>query len=249
MRSLAALRENREVTYVLIHGAWHGGWAWRLVAPILRHAGHEVYAPSLTGMGDRSHLLRAEIDLELHVADVVAVLEAHDLSDVILLGHSYGGMVITGAADRAAKRIRRLVYFDAFVPENGRCLFDYVAAAVPERAAGFRKMGEATGFVDAPPNSVWGHTDPRVIDWIRPREVRMPFRTQTQPLRLANEAALARIPKTFVHCTSPETGTFGQFAAKVRNDPAWRFHELKSGHDAMILQPQAVAELLLKEAS
>ena len=249
MRSLAALRDNREVTYVLIHGAWHGGWAWRLVAPILRFAGHEVHAPSLTGMGDRMHLLRAEIDLDLHIADVATLLETHDLADVILLGHSYGGMVITGAADRCAARIHRLVYFDAFVPENGKCLFDYVEAAVPERAAGFRKMGEATGFVEPPPNSVWGHTDAKLIEWIKPREVRMPFRTQTQPLRLANEAALARIPRTFVHCTSPATGTFDQFAAKARNDPAWRFHELKSGHDAMILQPQAVAELLLKEAS
>ena len=237
------------MTYVLIHGAWHGGWAWRTVAPMLRRAGHEVYAPSLTGMGDRSHLLRPEIDLELHIADVVTLLEAHDLADVILLGHSYGGMVVTGAADRAAKRIRRLVYFDAFVPENGRCLFDYVMAAVPERAAGFRKQGEASGFVDPPPNAVWGHTDAKVIEWIKPREVRMPFRTQIQPLRLSNEAALKRIPKTFVHCTSPATGTFDQFAAKCRNDPAWRFHEVKSGHDAMILQPQAVADLLLKEAS
>jgi pimeloyl-ACP methyl ester carboxylesterase len=216
---------------------------------MLRRAGHDVYAPSLTGMGDRSHLLRPEIDLETHIADVVTLLEAHDLREVILLGHSYGGMVVTGAADRAAKRVRRLVYFDAFVPENGKCLYEYVAAAVPERAAGFRKMGEATGFVDPPPNSVWGHADAEVIEWIKPREVRMPYRTQIQPLRLSNEAALKRIPKTFVHCTSPATGTFNQFADKYRSDPAWRFHELKSGHDAMILQPRAVADLLLKEAS
>jgi len=237
------------MTYVLIHGAWHGGWCWRLVAPMLRRAGHEVFTPSLTGMGDRKHLWRADIDLELHIADVVSLLETHDLQEVILLGHSYGGMVVTGAADRCAKRIRRLIHFDAFVPENGKSLLDYVAAAVPERAAGFRKQGEATGAVEPPPNSLWGHTDPAIIEWLKPREVKMPYPTQTQPLRLTNEAALKRIPRTFVHCTAPATGAFDPFAAKVRNDPAWRFHELKSGHDAMILQPKAVADLLLKEAA
>jgi pimeloyl-ACP methyl ester carboxylesterase len=235
------------VNFVLIHGAWHGGWCWRHVAPLLRRAGHDVFAPSLTGMGDRAHLARPDIDLETHITDVVTLLEMHDLHDVVLLGHSYGGMVVTGAADRAAKRIRRLVYFDAFVPENGKPQMDYIAAAVPERAAGFRKQGEATGFIDPPPNSLWGHTDPKLVEWIKPREVRHPYRTMTQPLRLANEAALKAIPKTFVHCTAPATGAFEQFAAKYRNDPAWRFHELKSGHDAMILQPKAVADILLKE--
>jgi pimeloyl-ACP methyl ester carboxylesterase len=233
-------------TFVLIHGAWHGGWAWRHVAPLLRRAGHEVYAPSLTGMGDRAHLARPGIDLELHITDVVTLLEMHDLSEVILLGHSYGGMVVTGAADRAAKRIRRLIYFDAFVPENGRPQMDYIAA-VPARAEGFRKQGEASGLVEPPPNSLWGHTDPKLIEWIKPREVKHPYGTFTQPMRFTNEAAFRRIPKTFVHCTQPATGAFDQFAAKYRNDPAWRFHELKSGHDAMILQPQAVADILLKE--
>jgi pimeloyl-ACP methyl ester carboxylesterase len=110
--------------FVLVHGGWHGGFCWRFVAPALRRAGHDVYTPSLTGLGDRAHLARPGIDLELHIQDVVAVLEMEDLREVVLLGHSYGGMVVTGAADRCTARIRNLVYLDAFVPENGKCALD-----------------------------------------------------------------------------------------------------------------------------
>ena len=233
-------------TFVLIHGAWHGGWAFRHVAPMLRKAGHEVFAPSLTGLGDRAHLATREIDLEVHVQDVVSLIEMEDLSGVILLGHSYGGMVITGAADRVHQRIRRLIYFDAFVPENGKSLFDYLQAAVPERAKNFRAGAEATGFVPQPPASLWGHTDPKMIEWLKPREKPHPIASQTQALRLQNEAALARIPKTFVHCTSPATGAFDQFAAKYRDAPGWRFFQLATGHDAMLLKPRETADILIE---
>lgn len=236
-------------TFVLIHGAWHGGWAWRHVAPMLRAAGHEVYAPSLTGLGDRSHLARPDIDLDLHIRDVVTLIEAHDLNQVILLGHSYGGMVVTGAADRVPQRIGRLVYFDAFVGENGKSTMDYVRAAVPDRVKGFEAAAKATGYVPPPPAALWGHTDAALIAWLKPREVPHSYAAQTQALRLSNEAALKRIPKTFVHCTSPGTGSFDQFAAKYRKDPAWRFYELKSGHDAMLLKPREVADILLEQAN
>jgi pimeloyl-ACP methyl ester carboxylesterase len=232
-------------TFVLVHGAWHGGWCWRFVAPILRRAGHEVFTPTLTGLGERAHLARSGIDLELHVQDVVALLEMEDLRDVVLLGHSYGGMVVTGAADRRASRIGRLVYLDAFVPENGRCALEYV---VPERAAAFRKEGEVAGSVAPPPLALWGLTQPEHLAFAKPREARQPFHTFTQPIRLANEAALGRLPKTFIYCSSPPTGTFDQFAAKYRSDPAWRFVELKTGHDAMILVPEKVAAILLESA-
>ncbi len=231
--------------FVLVHGAWHGGWCWRFVAPLLRRAGHEVFTPSLTGLGERAHLARPGIDLELHVQDVVALLETEDLQEVVLVGHSYGGMVVTGAADRCAARIRRLVYLDAFVPGNGKCALDYV---LPERAAAFRKEGEQTGTVAPPPLSLWGLTKPEHIAFAKPRETRHPYRTFTQPIRLANEAALARLPRTFIYCSSPATGTFDALAAKVRRDPAWRFFELKTGHDAMILVPEELAAILLESA-
>lgn len=234
-------------TFVLVHGAWHGGWKWRYVAPILRGAGHEVFTPTLTGLGERAHLARPGIDLDSHVQDVVAVLETEDLRGVVLVGHSYGGMVVTGVAERCPERIGRLVYLDAFVPENGKCLLDYVERAVPERAARFREEGERTGAVTPPPSATWGLVKPEHVVFATPRENRHPFRCLTQPVRLANPRA-RELPRTFVYCSSPATGSFDQFAQKYRSDPAWRFHELKTGHDCMILVPHEVAAILLHEA-
>jgi pimeloyl-ACP methyl ester carboxylesterase len=234
------------VNIVLVHGAWHGGWGWRRLAPLLRRAGHEVFTPTLTGLGERAHLAGPGVDLETHIKDVVGVLEAEELENVLLLGHSYGGMVITGAADRVPGRIARLVYLDAFVPQNGRSLIDYV---VPERRARFREEGERTGKVTPPPPSLWGVTDPADVAWSARHDVAHPYATMRQPIRLQDEAALARIPKAFIYCASPATGSFDQFAAKTRNDPGWRFFELAAGHDAMVLVPGELARILLELAA
>ena len=231
-------------TFVLVHGAWSGGWKWRFVAPMLRRAGHEVFTPTLTGLGERGHLASAGIDLDTQVQDVVALFEMEDLRGIVLVGHSYGGMVVTGAAERIPDRVRRLVYLDAFVPEDGKCALEYV---VPERAARFREEGERTGFVSPPPPSLWGVTRPDDVAFARQRDRPHPYRSFTQRVRRVNSSA-AGLPKTFIHCTSPATGTFDQFAAKYRSDPQWRFHELETGHDSMILVPDDVAALLLEAA-
>lgn len=233
---------------VLIHGAWHGGWGWKRLVPLLRGAGHDVFTPTLTGLGERAHLAGPQVDLETHIRDVLGVLEAEELEDVMLLGHSYGGMVVTGVADRAPQRIARLVYLDAFVPEDGKSLMDYV---VPERGARFREEGERSGFVSPPPPSLWGHADPKGADWAwtARRDRPHPFACMRQPVRLGNAAALARIPKAFVYCSSPATGSFDQFAARYRDQPGWRTFELATGHDAMILAPEALAAILLELAT
>ena len=231
---------------VLVHGAWHGGWGWRRLTPLLRRAGHEVYTPTLTGLGERAHLAGPGIDLDTHIGDVLGVLEAEELESVMLLGHSYGGMVITGAADRVPQRIARLVYLDAFVPHNGKSLMDYV---VPERATRFREEGERTGRVTPPPPSLWGVTDSADAAWSARHDAPHPYASMRQPVRLQNEAALARIPKAFIYCSSPATGSFDQFAAKVRDDPAWRLFELATGHDAMVLVPERLARILLELAT
>ena len=231
------------MTFLLVHGAWHGGWCWRLVAERLRKAGHEVFAPSLTGLGERRHLAHVKIDLDTHIADIAGLIEMEDLQRIVLVGHSYGGMVVTGVADRMADRIARLVYLDAFVPEDGKCTLDYV---VPERAASMRHEGERTGFVTPPPMALWGLTKRDDLDFVGAREVRHPYATMAQPIRLANFAEWRILPKTFVYCSSPATGSFDQFVEKYRADPAWRVHELKTGHDAMILMPDEVTRILLQ---
>lgn len=230
-------------TYVLVHGAWHGGWSWRAVARALRAAGHDVHAPSLTGLGDRKHLARPDIDLHTHILDVVHLLEMEDLTDVVLVGHSYGGMVVTGAADRVAGRIGALVYLDAFVPEHGRAALDYV---VPERAAGMVDEGRRTGFISPPPLSLWGLERPEHLEFVGPREAKQPFATMATPIALANQPALEQLPRTFIYCSSPATGSFDQFAARYRGEPGWRFHELRCGHDAMILAPDLVSAILAR---
>ena len=130
-------------TYVLVHGGGHGGWCYQRVARRLRAAGHEVHAPSLTGCGDRAHLVGPHVDLDLHTRDVAALLHSEDLRDVILVGHSYGGMVITGAADRAADRVGRLVYLDAANPVNGQSLVDVAGPVINA----VRPMARSSGSV------------------------------------------------------------------------------------------------------
>lgn len=232
------------MAFVLVHGAWHGGWCWRRVAPLLRSAGHEVFTPTLTGLGERAHLYRPDINLDTHIQDVVMLLEMEDLRDVVLVGHSYAGMVITGAADRAPARIRRLVYLDAFLPENGKAVVDYLS---PERAAHQREQGEKTGKLSPMPLAALGVTKPEDVAWVSRHLVEHPYRTMAQPLALANEAATQPLKKAYVNCFSA-TGTFDQFVAKVRSDSSWQFFELKTGHDAMVIDPEATAKILLQLA-
>ena len=136
------ISEQNQTTYVLVHGAWHGSWCWRRVRKSLQDAGHQVFTPTLTGLGERSHLNSAAVDLSTHIADVANLLRWEDLSDVILCGHSYGGNVISGVADRTPEQIRTLVYLDAFVPEDGECLFDLLS---PEWAQQMRLQAQTAG--------------------------------------------------------------------------------------------------------
>jgi pimeloyl-ACP methyl ester carboxylesterase len=227
---------------VLVHGAWHGAWCWKRVMPRLRAAGHEVFAPTLTGCGDRAHLAAPTVSLDTHVADVLGLLEVEELSDVVLVGHSYAGMVITGVADRAGGRLHSLVYLDAFVPESGRSLMDYLPA---ERRAASIEAGERSGFLEPPDAKYFGVNDPADYAWVMRRMTRQPCATMSQPLHLTGDSG-AKLPRTYVYCSSPATGTFDQFAARLRSEPRWRFHELAAGHLCMVTAPEALVKILLE---
>ena len=234
-------------TYVLVPGGAHGGWCYRYVAEILRASGHDVYTPTLTGVGERSHLLGPDIDLDLHITDVVAVLHYEDLRDTILVGHSYGGMVITGVGDRAPDRVGHIVYLDAATPVNGESLAD-IAAPLMDAARRTARVVDGVELVLFPgtePMPNYGVTEPDDIAWMAERLTPHPWKCFEQPLRLTNEAALWDIPQTHIVCTS--TLAFRDPARMER--AAGRVWDVDTGHDLMITEPAAVAELLLRVAS
>jgi pimeloyl-ACP methyl ester carboxylesterase len=211
------------------------------VARNLRDVGHDVHTPTLTGLGDRAHLARPEIDLATHVQDVVALLETEELRHVVLVGHSYAGMVITAVAARAAARIAHLVYLDAFVPEVGQSMFDLLPADRTEamRAAA-REQGDGWRIPPYPPERL-GVTSAKDTEWLARHLVAQPLRTFEQPV--AAEAP-AKLRRTYVYCGKPASGALDQFR-RLQDDRSWRFHELATGHDAMVTAAREVTMLLL----
>lgn len=238
-------------TYVLVHGAWHGGWCWKKVVPLLRAAGHEVYTPTLTGLGERSHLLSPTITLDTHILDVVNVLEYEDLSDVVLVGHSYAGAVITGVADRALARLAHLVYLDAFVPRDGESLFDLHPPPMRD-AMRARSDAEGDGWYMPPPpftgQPLFGVTDPTDLAWLTGKLGPQPRQPHEQAVRLANPAG-AVLPRTFVYCADKGPGDpFAAMAQRAREGAGWGYRELSTGHDAMITMQRELVQLLLDVA-
>ena len=233
--------------YLLVHGAWEGGWYWRPVAERLRGAGHQVFTPTLTGLGERAHLLSREVDLDTHIEDVCAVLHYEELSDIVLCGHSYGGMVITGVAERAAELIASIVYLDAFLPEDGQCLLDL---ALPERRAQLLERAESRGEGwRVPPIAAadWGVTEPAERDWIDRLCVDHPLATLRQPL-CHSDRHLGIARKTYVLATAYDPSPFHAFAARTGEDPAWRQRTIACHHMLGISAPGAVSEILLEAA-
>ena len=236
-------------TYVLVHGGGHGGWCYKPIAPLLRSEGHEVYTPTLTGLGERSHLLGPHIDLDVHITDVVNVLHFEDLTDVILVGHSYGGLVITGAADRALDRVGQLVYLDGAIPENGESLADMTPAIMGATHAEARTVNGTELVLWPGPEAGrrYGVTDPVALAWMQVRLTPHPWNSFTQPLRLADEAAVKRIPRTNINCTETLSRRPPERAARAYE--ADRVLEIDTGHDLMITEPRSVADMLLSLAA
>jgi pimeloyl-ACP methyl ester carboxylesterase len=231
--------------FVLVHGGGHGGWCYQRVARILRGAGHEVYAPTLTGLGEREHLLRADIDLDTQITDVVKLLTFEDLRNVILVGHSYGGMVITGVADRATDRIGHRVYLDAAYPTNGQSLVDH---AGPMLLAA-RQMGRVVDGIELvlfPSEQMamfYGVTDPEQIAWMTPRLTPHPWKCFEQKLWLTNEEAMRAIPESHIICTATIPGRDMPLLKARAQGRVW---DITTGHDLMITEPEWVAARLIE---
>ncbi|HEX5164138.1 MAG TPA: alpha/beta hydrolase [Thermomicrobiales bacterium] len=234
-------------TFVLVHGGWHGAWCWQRVVPLLTAVGHAVETPTLAGLGERAAELRPEIDLEQHVAEVTASIDLSGPRDVVLVGHSYSGMIVAAVAARRAARIATLVYLDAFVPEDGQSMFDI---APPGRPDGFRELARLHGDgwrVPIPTAQAMGIVDDAEARWLTERLTPQSIATLEQPVRFgAAEPDPARVPRHFIHClTDPPSITFLPFAVRARTTPGWTLHELTTGHDAMLTAPDELAQLLL----
>ena len=221
-------------TIVLVHGAWHGGWCWTRVSPLLRAAGHTVFTPTLTGLGERSHLLTRDIDLDTHITDIVQVLEFEDLENVTLVGHSYGGMVITGVADRASDRISQLVYLDAMLPDNGKAITDYSQRK-------YAPITEDSWHDPAGEPQEYGVTNEHDVAWVRKRLTDMPRKCMTQPLQLAGDKS-RQIKGAYILCS---TRPFAREAAQRAKQRGYRYREmLSAGHDVMVTQPRELTKIL-----
>lgn len=228
-------------TYVLVHGAWGGGWKYARVAEALRKCGHTVFTPTLTGQGERSHLSSTTINLSTHVTDILNVIRYEDISNIVLAGHSYGGMVIAGVADAVPEKIAALVYLDAFIPEDGKSLFDlYIPAAAQMFVDRAGTLGGA--FVPPPAAAFFGVNEkdaPRVDALAAPH----PVATMMEKIRLTGgyKQVTKRI---YVHGTVlPRESPFKPFYEQAQRE-GWEAHALPCGHDVMLDLPERLTEIL-----
>jgi len=218
-------------TFVLVHGAWHGGWCWRRVADRLLAKGHRVFTPTLTGLGERSHLLDANVNLTTHVTDIVNVIRWEELSGIVLCGHSYGGMVVTGAADRVPERIAALVYLDAHVPENGQSMQDLRPRELP-------------AAIGAPPlTAEYFNVNPADRAWVDRLCTLHPVASITEKLALTG-AGRAVKRRMYIRAAGFPLPVFDAFYHRFKDDPGWTTHALPCGHDVMVDMPDALADLL-----
>ena len=234
-----APREGK--TFVLVHGAWHGGWCWRRVSDLLEHGGHKVFSPTMTGLGERSHLLDDKINVSTHVTDIVNVMKWENLTGVVLVGHSYGGLVISGVAEQMQGAIASLVYLDAFVPENGELLADLASPRVRENIQATLQKGEPSM---PPPKAAFFQVNEQDRAWVDEKCTPQPVGTFSEKMKLTG--AHERVAnKTYIRAKGYATPAFDAVEAKLKTNPAWRVHDMPCGHDAMVDMPERLVELLI----
>lgn len=232
-------------TFVLVHGTGAGGWCWQRVARRLRAAEFEVYAPTLTGLGDRSHLADCGVNLQTHVRDIAGLLFYEDITDAVLVGHSYGGMVVTGVAPLVPERLRLIVYLDAYVPDAGQSEADLWTPEMRNEILGGPEGGK--GLRSPPPASLMGIADPALARWYAARVTPHPLGSFTQPVPHGTTASDA-VPRAYISCTDgPLVSLFGPVAARARSK-GWEVRTIAAGHEAELVAPLELAGLLIELA-
>ena len=211
-------------TFVLVHGAWHGGWCWGRVVSILRSAGHVVFAPTLTGSGDRVHLTRPGLTLDDFATDIVNVIEAEELSDVILVGHSFGGNAISAVADRVPERLKQLVYVDTLVLQNGESGFSVLDPAIVAQRVELAEKTSGGLTIPPPAPDAFGVTDPADADWLRRRLTPLPLSCYQAPIQLKHRLGNG-VGKTFIACMDPVYTPAARTHDWVKSQSDWRYLE------------------------
>lgn len=239
-----ALGPSAAKTFVLVHGAWHGGWCWKEVAQALRTMGHVVSTPTQTGVGERRHLLTNDITLETFVTDLVNHIETEELDEIILVGHSFGGASITGTADKIPGRIQHLVYLDSVILENGQSVFDVLPPnVVAERRKIVAEQGHGL-FIPPPAPTAFGiPKDHRLAGWVKRHLTPHPVRTYDSPLQIQNPVGNGK-PCTYITCTNPIYGPLEGARKWARKQHGWNLREIETGHDAMVTAPTELARML-----
>lgn len=244
------MSENRKTDIVLVHGAWHGGWCWEKLAEVMRKDNVMLHMPTLSGLGERADELNRRIGLQNHIEDITQYIESRNLEGILLVGHSYGGMVITGVADRMKDRIGHIVYLDAALPRHNESMISYAGDQSAEQInAATQQLAKLApdGIAMQPlPAAAFGIApDHQHHDWVQSRLTPHPFKTWTDRIELANGGP-QHIPRSYILCTAPllENTGFAEIAAMARNCAGWTFHELQTGHDAMVTAPSELAGIL-----
>jgi pimeloyl-ACP methyl ester carboxylesterase len=246
--SAQAVAQPRRRTFVLVHGAWHGGWCWRKVTDLLESRGHKIYTPTLTGLADRSHLLSNSITLQTHIDDITNLFVWEDLQDVVLVAHSYGGWPVSGALEKVERRVSSVVFLDAFLPTNGQRVIDLNAPQFQQALLDAIARGEPGRPV--PPAEQFKVVRASDAAWIQAKMTPQPTMVSTMPIVLTG--ARERVAKkTYIRAPRFANPRFDQYLGAARSNPTWHAVSLPeeiAGHDAMVDAPERIAELLLEAA-
>ena len=232
-------------TFVLVHGAWHGGWCWRRVVANLQSAGHVVFTPTLTGFGERVHLTRADLTLDDFAIDVVNVIAAEELNDVILVGHSFGGNAISAVADREPGRLKHLVYIDTLVLKNGESGFSVLDPAIVAQRIELAEKTSGGLTIPSPPPEAFGVADPADAEWLKRQLTPLPLNCYRAPIRLEHPLGNG-VKKTYIGCTDPIYEPAVRTHDWVKSQSDWRYLELGTAHDAMVTDPEGLARMLVQ---